>query len=174
MVLTQCLQPSCVKVPLAGKDKRTVITELVNVLNDSNLLLNKEIALEAILTREQIRSTGIGYGVAIPHGKCKAVRESVMAIGIAHQPIDFDSIDGKPVIIIALLISPAEQTGQHLQALARINRLMLDEALRNEIQKTRSAEEVWCLLGRNSHFSTKNVKSVKFPYLNYNNVVFNR
>ena len=173
MVLTQCLQPGCVKVPLAGKDKRAVITELVNVLDDGNLLLNKDIALKAILAREHLRSTGIGLGVAIPHGKCKAVKQTVMAIGIAHQPIDFDSIDGKPVSIITLLISPAEQTGQHLKALAGINRLMLDEALRNEIKKTRSAEEVWYLLGRNSHFNTKNDKSVMFPSLNYNNVVFN-
>ena len=146
MILTQMLQPGCVRVPLQGRDKRSVINELVDVLDASKLVLNKDIALEAILNREQIRSTGIGYGVAIPHGKCKAVRESVMAIGIAHQPIDFDSIDGKPVSIIALLISPAEQTGQHLKALARINRLMLDEALRNEIQKTNDAEEIWDLL----------------------------
>lgn len=148
MVLSQILQPSCVKVPLMGRDKHSVITELVNVLDDNKLLSNKNIALEAIFTREKIRSTGIGFGVAIPHGKCKAVKESVMAIGIAGQPIDFGSTDGKPVNIIALLISPLEQTVQHLKALAGISRLMLDEALRNKLRKIKAVEDACELLRR--------------------------
>jgi fructose-specific phosphotransferase system IIA component len=146
MTLTQMLRPACVKVPLRGTDKRSIITELVNALDDSKLVSNKNAALEAVFTREQIRSTGIGFGVAIPHGKCEAVKESVMAIGVARQPVDFDSIDGKPASIIILLISPADHTVPHIQALAGINRLMLDETLRNKIQKTNYAEEIWGLL----------------------------
>jgi fructose-specific phosphotransferase system IIA component len=136
------LQPSCVKVPLASSEKRAVITELVNVLDAAKLLLNKDAALQAVLTREQVRSTGIGSGIAIPHGKCNAVKELVVALGIAAQPIDFDSVDGKPVSIIILLLSPLDQTGPHIQALARISRLMLDEAFRNKLQKATSANEV--------------------------------
>ena len=81
MILSQILQPSCVKVPLEGNDKQSVITELVNLLDAGKLLLNKDVALQAVLSREQIRSTGIGSGIAIPHGKCNAVRELVIAIG---------------------------------------------------------------------------------------------
>ncbi len=136
------LQPSCVKVPLAGNEKKAVITELVDVLDAAKLLLDKNAALQAVLNREQVRSTGIGSGIAIPHGKCTAVKELVVALGIAAQPIDFESVDGKPVSIIILLLSPLDQTGPHIQALARISRLMLDEAFRNKLQKASSANEV--------------------------------
>ncbi|MFH1370657.1 MAG: PTS sugar transporter subunit IIA [Planctomycetota bacterium] len=146
MILTRILQPSCVIVPLKSTDKRSAITELVNVLDANKLLSNKDVALQAVLTREQTKSTGIGSGVAIPHGKCKVVKELVMAIGIAGEPINFDSVDGKPVSIIILLISPLDQTGPHIQALAQISRLMLDEEFRGNLQKAHSAQEVCELL----------------------------
>jgi mannitol/fructose-specific phosphotransferase system IIA component (Ntr-type) len=98
------------------------------------------------LAREQTRSTGIGSGIAIPHGKCKAVEELVMAIGIAGEPIDFESVDGKPVSIIILLVSPSDQTGPHIQALARISRLMIDEQFKERLESASSADEVYELL----------------------------
>ncbi len=146
MILTQILQPTCIKAPLEGKDKKSVITELVDLLNDNGLLLDRDVALEAVLMREQTKSTGIGSGIAIPHGKCNAVKELVMAIGIAAEPIEFESIDGNPVTIIILLVSPANQTGPHIQALAKISRLMLDESFKHSLEKAISAEEVYELL----------------------------
>ena len=146
MNLTQILQPSCVRVPLEGTDKQSVITELVDLLDSNGQLLDKLVALEAILTREKTRSTGIGSGIAIPHGKCKAVKELVMAIGIAHEPVDFESVDGKPVGIVILLVSPADQTGPHIQALARISRLMLDDDFREKLEKSTSPDELYELL----------------------------
>ena len=136
------LQPAYVRVPLAGSDKQSVIKELVDVLDAGKLLLDKDMALKSVLNREQVRSTGIGSGIAIPHGKCNAVKELVISMGIAPQPIDFDSVDGKPVSIVILLLSPLDQTGPHIQALARISRLMLDEAFRSKLQKASSANEV--------------------------------
>jgi fructose-specific phosphotransferase system IIA component len=144
--LTQVLQSRCVRVPLQGKDKNSAITELVDILDANKMLLNKEVALQAVLAREQTKSTGIGSGIAIPHGKCAAVKELVIAMGIAPQPIDFNSVDNKPVSIIILLISPIDQTGPHIQALAKISRLMLDEVLRNKLIKAGSADEVCELL----------------------------
>jgi len=102
--------------------------------------------LDAVLTRERTQSTGTGAGIAIPHGKCKAVKELVMAIGIAHEPIEFQSIDGKPVTILILLVSPANQTGPHIQALARISRLMLNEEFKTRLENVNSADEVYELL----------------------------
>jgi fructose-specific phosphotransferase system IIA component len=146
MNLTQILQPGCVKVPLNGRDRQTVITELVDLLDEKGLLLDKKIVLDAVLMREQTRSTGIGSGIALPHGKCKGVRELVMAIGIAGEPIDFASVDGKPVKIVILLASPIDQTGPHIQALARISRLMLDTKFKEQLEKAASADEVYSLL----------------------------
>jgi fructose-specific phosphotransferase system IIA component len=146
MLLTQILQPSCVKVPLQGKDKKSIMTELVDLLDASGLLLDRDAALEAVFMREQTRSTGIGSGIAIPHGKCKAVKELVMAIGIARESVDFESVDGKPVTIVILLVSPADQTGPHIQALARISRLMLDESFKQALETAASAEQLYELI----------------------------
>ncbi|MHC4574791.1 MAG: PTS sugar transporter subunit IIA [Planctomycetota bacterium] len=148
MTLTQLLQPACVKVPLEANDKKLVITELVDLLDANGLLLEKNAALDAVLKREQTRSTGIGSGIAIPHGKCKAVRELVMAMGIAHEPIDFESVDGKPVTIVILLVSPNDKTGPHIQALARISRLMLDTQFKQALEKAKSPEQVYELLSK--------------------------
>lgn len=151
MILTQILQPTCIKVPLAGRDKDAVITELIDVLDENGLLLGRQEALEAVFTRERTRSTGIGSGIAIPHGKCNAVRELVMALGIAREPIDFDSVDGKPVSLVILLVSPVDKTGPHIQALARISRLMLDEEFKTALEKAPSAQAAYELLSRREH-----------------------
>ena len=146
MILTQILQPTCVRAPLEGNDKDSVITELVSLLADSGQLLDKEVVLEAVLVREQTRSTGIGSGIAIPHGKCAGVKELVMSIGICQEGIEFDSIDGKPATIIILLASPIDRTGPHIQALARISRLMLDEDFKTSLETASSPEEVYQLI----------------------------
>jgi len=146
MILTQILQPNCVKVPVVSKDKEAVITELVDLLDAQGLLLDRDEALDAVLTRERTQSTGTGAGIAIPHGKCNAVKELVMAIGITQEPIEFQSIDGKPVTILILLVSPANQTGPHIQALARISRLMLNQEFKTRLENAGSAEDVYELL----------------------------
>ena len=146
MILTQILQPTCVKAPLVGKDKDSVITELVDLLSENNLLVDRDVVLEAVFARERIRSTGIGSGIAIPHGKCKGVNELVMALGIAAEPINFDSIDQKPVSIVILLASPVESTGPHIQALARISRLMLDDEFKTKLENVTSPEEAYQLI----------------------------
>lgn len=148
MILTQILQPTCVKVPLEGTDKESAITELVDLLAANDQSIDRECVLEAVLVREQTRSTGIGSGIAIPHGKCSGVTELVMAIGITSNPIDFDSIDGKGVSIIVLLASPIDRTGPHIQALARISRLMLDDDFKQRLETSVSPEEVYELISK--------------------------
>jgi fructose-specific phosphotransferase system IIA component len=146
MLLTKILQPDCIKVPVESRDKEAVITELVDLLDANGLLLDRDNVLDAVLTRERIQSTGTGAGIAIPHGKCNAVKELVMAIGIAHEPIEFDSIDGKPVTIVILLVSPMNQTGLHIQTLATISRLMLNEEFRQQLENVTRPDEVYELL----------------------------
>ena len=147
MTLTQVLQTNCVKVPVDGLDKEAVITELIDLLDTSGALMDRDVALDAVLTRERIQSTGTGAGIAIPHGKCNAVNEVVMAIGIAREPVEFESVDGQPVKILFLLVSPADQTGPHIQALAAISRLMVNEQFRHKLEQADCADDVYELLG---------------------------
>ncbi len=150
MMLTQILQPNCVKVPVEGTDKKAVIKELVELLDGhtKGLIQDKKAVLDAVLQREDARSTGIGSGIAIPHGKSPAVKELIMALGIAGTPIEFGSVDGQPVKIIILLLSPSDQTGPHIQALAKISRLMLDNGFKEKLERTTSAEEAYKLISK--------------------------
>jgi fructose-specific phosphotransferase system IIA component len=145
MLLTNILQPTCVKVPLDSTHKEAAISELIELLDANGLTSDKERVSDAVFTREQTRSTGIGSGIAIPHGKCTAVSELVMALGITPG-MDFDSIDGQPVNIIILLVSPTDQTGPHIQALAGISRLMLDDQFKRSLEQATSAEQAYKLL----------------------------
>ena len=146
MILTKILQPNCVKVTIEGKDKTAVIAELVDLLDSAGLLQNKDSALDVVMKREKARSTGIGSGIAIPHGKCKDVKELVMAMGIIAEGIDFQSVDEKPVKIVILLVSPTDKTGPHIQALAKISKLMLDGDFKEKLEQSPSAQHAYELL----------------------------
>ena len=124
------------------------MTELLDVLDGAGLFHDKKVAHDAVFTRERTRSTGIGSGIAIPHGKCNTVKELVMALGVAAEPIEFQSVDNKPVSIVILLVSPLDQTGPHIQALAQISRLMLDETFKIALEQAASAEAAYELLSR--------------------------
>ena len=143
MLLTQILHSGCVKVPVENKNKEAVINELIDLLDAKGFFTNRDGVLEAVMSRERMQSTGIGAGMAIPHGKSNDTKELVMAIGIADEPIEFESIDGKPVKIIFLLVSPATQTGLHIQALAAISRLMMNQEFKTKLENATSAEDVY-------------------------------
>ena len=146
MQLTDILQASCVKVPLTAVDKHGAIDELVDVLCDGTGIAVREELKEAVWAREQTRTTGIGHGIGIPHGKCNGIEKLVMAVGRAANPIDFGSIDRKPVELIFLLASPLDQTGPHIQALAMISRMLTDATLRGDIRDCEDSESLFKLL----------------------------
>ena len=93
--------------------------------------------------RESTRTTGIGNGLAIPHGKCTGTDHLVMAIGRPKTPIDFQAIDGRPVNLIWLLTSPPDKTGPHIHALARISRLMTIERFRQALVAATTPQQLY-------------------------------
>lgn len=143
MRLTEILKPQNIKVPLEAKIKTDAIGELVNLLAANGDLTDSKKVLEAVLDREATRTTGIGNGLAIPHGKCTGTDHLVMAIGRPATPIDFQAIDGRPVNLIWLLSSPPDKTGPHIHALARISRLMTIDRFRLALQAAKTAQEIY-------------------------------
>jgi fructose-specific phosphotransferase system IIA component len=143
MRLSDILKLQHIKVPLQAKNKREAITELVQVLADAKEVKDSQVLLNSVLEREATRTTGIGNGLAIPHGKCAGVDHLVVAIGKPETPIDFESIDGRPVNLIVLLASPPDQTGPHIQALARISRLMNVDAFRAAMRSATSPQQIY-------------------------------
>src|SRR3954466_1958057 len=146
MRLVEILKPENIKVPLEGHTKIEAITELVNVLGKNSAIADAKKVLEAVLEREATRTTGIGNGLAIPHGKCSGTKDLVMAIGKAATPIDFQAIDGRPVTIIWMLASPPDKTGPHIHALARISRLMTIDKFRHAMMQVKTAQEAFDLI----------------------------
>ena len=143
MRLTEILKPTNIKVPLEAANKTDAISELVKMLAANNELSDPKKVLDAVLDREATRTTGIGNGLAIPHGKCTGTDHLVMAIGRPATPIDFQAIDGRPVNLIWLLSSPPDKTGPHIHALARISRLMTIDRFRQALQAATTAQEIY-------------------------------
>ena len=146
MNLLDILTLECIKAPLVSLDKRGFIDELVDLLGAVRKVADAAALKEAVWTREQTRTTGIGHGLAIPHGKAAGMGSLAMAIGKPAQPMDFQAIDGQPVRLIVLLASPPDRTSDHIQALARISRLMTMDDFRNRIYAAQTAPEIYELL----------------------------
>ncbi len=146
MNLLEILSPECVRVPLQAAEKQAAIEELVELLAAAGKVDNPKSLKDAVWTREQTRTTGIGHGLAIPHGKCSTMGELALAIGKPAQPMEFEAIDGQPVRLIVLLASPPDRTSDHIQALAQISRLVSMEAFRQQIYAAQSPEEIVELL----------------------------
>jgi len=146
MKLTDILTPECIEVPLQATTKQAAIYELVDALTAAGHVKDPAALKDAVWTREQTRTTGIGHGLAIPHGKCGCVDSLAIAIGKPAQPLDFQAIDNKPVKLIILLASPLNATSDHIQALAHISRLMTVEEFRQKIYQASSAQEIFDLI----------------------------
>ena len=134
MRLTDVLQADCVKAPLHAETKEAAICELIDLLADRVGITDREALKKAVWAREQTRTTGIGHGIGIPHGKCNGIARLAMAIGKTARPIEYGSIDRKPVDLIFLLVSPVDQTGPHIQALATISRMLTESTFRSAIR----------------------------------------
>lgn len=142
MKLCDLLNESVVEVNLEAKDKSDLLTRLVDIAASSNLVQDPAAGLHAVEERERIMTTGIGHGVAIPHGKTDAVKDLVAAFAVIKDGIDFGSLDGQPVRLAFLLLGPKEPSGPHIRMLSRISRLMNREDLRNRLVNSQSSAEV--------------------------------
>lgn len=139
------LNKETVRLNLKGSTKEQILSELVDVLVQNGIIPNSQPLLDALLEREGLGSTGIGYGVAIPHGRCQDVSRPAVILGRTENEVDFDSIDGQPARIFFLLVAPEDGNTEHLHLLAGIARMMKDADIRNKLLKLETAEEVVAL-----------------------------
>jgi PTS system nitrogen regulatory IIA component len=142
MKIMDFLSQDAIIVDLKATDKKSVIVELAEVLKNTKKIKNSDDIINIVLERERLGSTGIGQGVALPHGKTDLLQEQIGVLGISRKGIEFNSLDGEPVHIIFLLVGPVEVAGQHLKALSRISRLFKDKFLRQAIKEAKTTQEV--------------------------------
>jgi PTS system nitrogen regulatory IIA component len=130
---------------LASASKEGVLRELVRAIAQVEKQVDENRLMEILLERESLGSTGIGEGVAIPHGKSKEVKRLLASFGRSLAGMDFQAMDGKPTHLFFLLVAPENSAGTHLKALARISRLMKDNVFRKRLMEVNSGEEIYSL-----------------------------
>jgi mannitol/fructose-specific phosphotransferase system IIA component (Ntr-type) len=146
MNLRTVLTQKTIALHLQGTTKEEIIRELLGILVQSGSVQSPEKAYESILERERKMSTGMKHGIAIPHGKTDTVSDLVACVGVSDNPVDFETLDGKPCRIFIMTLSPLTQTGPHLQFLAEVSLLFRSSEKREALLSASTPEEVLKIL----------------------------
>lgn len=148
MKITDFLDKQAIKVGLESTEKEDALKELVDVLDAVKEIGDKKSIVRALIERENLGSTGIGQGIAIPHGKTDRVKELIAILGISRKGVNFEALDGEAVYIFFLLVAPKDSAGPHLKALAQISRLLRDSYFCELLKRCKTPDEVYDLIRR--------------------------
>ncbi|KAB2877856.1 PTS sugar transporter subunit IIA [bacterium] len=140
--LSEILLPSTIYLDLKGLTKQEIIDELITILDRAGFLLDRAAVREAVIERESKLSTGLGAGVAVPHGKTSGVNRLVAAFGIKREGIHFDAADGQPVKLFFMLVSPPSVSGPHVKALAQIAKFLRTDKNKEKLLNAKTSEEI--------------------------------
>jgi len=146
MKLSEILKPECIISNLKAHDKKGALEELSGIITDQEPSLNKGYLLQVLLERERLGSTGIGEGIALPHGKVDRLDRLLVSFGRSIEGLGFDSIDDQPVYLFFLLVAPENSAGAHLQALAKISRFLKDSNFRQRLMDAKSNAEIYRII----------------------------
>ena len=146
MQIKSLIIPDVIRVPLRAEDRLGAIRELIEMLGEHGAVSDVEAAIKTTWEREQERTTGIGEGLAVPHGRCTCIDQLVLAIGRPATPIDFQSFDQKPVRLVVLVLSPPDDTASHIQVLGGISRMLSERLTREAAFAAETAAELAAVL----------------------------
>jgi PTS system fructose-specific IIC component len=146
MKLSKFCEEDLVSFDLKAKTKTGAIEELVDLASRSTMIRDRDEVLNAVLEREKLVTTGVGYGVAFPHAKTRALKGIVIAFARSNEGIDFQAMDKKPVQLFFLIAAPEDAIGAHLNVMARLSFLMKSEQNRQKLLNARTAGEVFMIL----------------------------
>src|SRR3989337_493311 len=146
MRLIDILTQDCIVPDLKGRVKREVLEEMAAELTFKFAGLNKERLLEVILERERLGSTGIGYGVAIPHARLKGLNSVIILFGRSLPGVEFQAMEERPAHLFFLIVAPEDSTTAHIKILARISHLLQDAVLRNRLIMASTQEEIFSII----------------------------
>lgn len=146
MKIIDYIKPDCILDTLKSDKKRDVLLELLAPFLKHYPDLDAEIALSVLMEREKLGSTGIGEGIAIPHGKLAGLNDLVVCFGKSAAGVDFNAMDGKPVHLFFLLLAPENSAGLHLKTLAKISRMLKDGGFRTKLIEAKSGDEIFRMI----------------------------
>lgn len=142
MKISEMLKREFILGELKAKNKREVLAELAGLFAQGVKPLNPEAMLQILMEREMLGSTGIGDGIAIPHGKLDGLDETVVAFGRSREGVGYEALDGKPVHLFFVLAAPKNSTSRHLKALAKISRMLKDGTFRKNLLDAKGDDEI--------------------------------
>lgn len=143
MKISDILDSNNIIAAVKAGNKNRVIEELVEVMVETLPSLNKDELIKVLLERERLGSTGIGDGVAIPHGKFNGISEPILSFGRSKKGLDFDTMDGQPAHLFFLLVAPEDSASIHLKALARIAKILKNDSFRKQLMEASTREEIY-------------------------------
>ena len=146
MQLEQIFKIEFINADLSAKNKDEALAEMVNTIIRGGVKIDSSSIIEILKQRENLGSTGIGEGVAIPHGKISALNDIIVAFGRSIEGIAFDSLDGKPVHLIFLLLAPENSAGQHLKILANLSKMLKDVNFRKKLFKAKAQNDLYKII----------------------------
>ncbi len=146
MRLSELLNPKAVSLRLAARTKREALAELVQLLESAHGFRSQGEILDRVLRREAMMTTGIGNGVAIPHGKARSVDRMAAACAVCPEGLEFESEDSQPVYLLVLFVSPENAATLHVRALANLSRLLKEESVRKSLREARTVEAFFAAL----------------------------
>lgn len=146
MAIKDVLKQDLIEFNMISKGKKEAIAELAAMLYDRGYITDLDIYIDAVMKREEIASTGLGMGIAIPHGKSSAVKTPCVAFGRSEQGIDYGADDGQPVHLVFLIAVPESSADEHLRILANISRKLIHETVREKLKVALTAESVYEVL----------------------------
>ena len=149
MKISDMLDEDHILVDLKARDKKTVLEELAGVITSHDPSLEKGSLVKVLMEREKLGSTGIGDGVAIPHGKFPGVEQPIISFGRSRKGLDFDSMDGTPAFLFFLLVAPENSASVHLKALARIAKILKNSSFRKTLIEASTKEEIYRIIVQN-------------------------
>lgn len=143
MKILDILDEESIVSELKAKTKKEVVEEMAKIVVKKDEGVDHAMLVQVLLEREKLGSTGIGDGIAIPHGKLPSIGGILAVFARSLDGIDFDSMDGRPANLFFLLVAPENSAGEHLKALARISRLMKSPKFRSDLMEAKSREEIY-------------------------------
>lgn len=146
MKISDLLNPAAIVPDLKASNKNGALTQLTDALKEVESGIDRDEVISVLLERERLGSTGIGEGVAIPHGKLKTIDQLLLSFGRSREGVDFDSMDGKPAHLFFLLVAPEDSVGIHLKTLARISKLLKNAEVRNKLLEAEDRDALYRII----------------------------
>ena len=151
MRITDILTSNSIVTDLLVKDKSELLNVMIDLAVQTGRVKNRDEVKSEILQRESIMSTGIGKEIALPHAKSNAITDTVAALAILKNPVDYGSLDGDPVSIVFLLVGLENNVGIHLRLLSKISRLLSKDDFRDELKSCKTVDQVIQLFNNNDN-----------------------